>query len=499
MNKFLYFLPLLFAAGACGQSVEGTVINSVTGAGIGGAKVVLQRGETPAFSATADATGHFRIEGVNDGSYSVRYTADRYFSSRRNPPIQVIAGAAPVPIEGRLVPLARVSGRVVDPSGQVVRDAFVELATLQSFLTARTGEQGRFSFDSVMPDQADYILKVEPPPGWKPPESAGKPLTWATTFYPGVARREQAAPIALAAGANLQGLDIKLVAVPTHSVRGVLLKREGSVAPKVSIVLWETGSRRRAAYHAESNSNGAFEFPAVADGEWRLHAEWKDQDVTLITDEWIDVRGRDLKDLKTRLAAPFTVSGRVMMEHPEGQAAPSAPTMLLFRVHGGQILFADQAVFTAHPGADGRFQFEGMYPGSYVFQPGGPPPQGFYLDSIQQGETPVGDGLEISADSAELAVVYKTHGGAVRGSVEKCGSGQILLVRRDRPRGALVADCDATGRYQIGAVRPGEYYVVAVSDFRLRPIDAALLQMATRATVRAGETTQLDLSLSKLQ
>ena len=279
----------------------------------------------------------------------------------------------------------------------------------------------------------------------------------------------------------------------------MLLKREGAPAPNVSIVLWETGPRRRAAHHAESNSNGAFEFPAVGDGEWRLHAEWKDQDATLMADEWIDVKGRDLEGLKARLAAPSTVSGLVILDSAEGQLAPSAPNVLLIREHGGQILFADQALFTTKPGVDGRFRFEGIYPGSYVLQPGGPPPQAYYLDSIQQGEVPVWDGVEISADSPELAVVYKTHGGTVRGSVEKCDSGQVLLVRQDRPRGAMVADCDATGRFQIGAVRPGEYYAVAVPDLGPRPVDAALLQGATRATVRAGETTQLDLSLSTLR
>jgi hypothetical protein len=271
------------------------------------------------------------------------------------------------------------------------------------------------------------------------------------------------------------------------------------MAPSVPIVLWETGSRRRAAYHTESDSNGAFEFPAVAEGEWRLHAERKDQDATLITDEWIDLRERDLENVKARMAASFAVSGRVMLEHMEGQATPSAPVMLLFRVHGGQILFADQAVFTTHPDADGRFRFEGVYPGSYVLQPGGPPPPAYYLDSIQQGVTPVWDVVEISGGSPELTVAYKTHGGAVRGSVEKCGSGQVLLVRQDRPRGSLAADCDAMGRYQISAVRPGEYYAVAVPDLGSRPIDAALIQMATRATVRADETTQLDLSLSTVR
>jgi hypothetical protein len=133
VSKLRYFLPLALVACACGQSVEGTVTNSVTGVGIGGAKVVLQQGQTSAYSATADATGHFRIEGVRDGAYLVRYTADRYFSNRRNAPFQLVAGAAAVRIEGWLVPLARISGRVVDPSGQVVEDAYVELTTLQNF------------------------------------------------------------------------------------------------------------------------------------------------------------------------------------------------------------------------------------------------------------------------------------------------------------------------------------------------------------------------------
>ena len=248
MSKLLYVLSLVLAVSTRGQTIEGTVSNAVTGAGVGGAKVVLHLGQTPAYSAITDATGHFRLEDVKDGAYSVRYTADRYFSSRRNAPIQVLAGAASVPIEGRLVPLARIGGRVVDPSGQAVPDAFVELTTLQNFWTARTDDKGRFSIDSVMPGQTNYTLKVEPPSGWKPPEPAGRPRTWTTTFYPGMARREQAGQIELAAGTLLQGLEIKLAAAPTHAVRGVLLKRGGSAAPNVSIVLWETGSRQRAAY-----------------------------------------------------------------------------------------------------------------------------------------------------------------------------------------------------------------------------------------------------------
>jgi len=52
-----------------GGSVEGTVFNSVTGAGIGGASVVLAGNKSGRYEATSDAAGHFKITGVAPGSY----------------------------------------------------------------------------------------------------------------------------------------------------------------------------------------------------------------------------------------------------------------------------------------------------------------------------------------------------------------------------------------------------------------------------------------------
>ena len=209
LHKLLYFLWAALVTCTYGQTVEGTVINSVTGAGIGGAKVTLQQG-TLAYAATTDAAGHFLVEDVKDGAYSVRYDAERYFSpSRRTVLLQVRTGASAVRIEGRLLPFARVGGLVKDPSGRVVPDAVVELTTPQTFETARTDDKGRFSFDSVVPGAVSYTLQVEPPPGLKlPPANPDvRPRGWATTFYPGVSRREQAIPIALKPGSNLEGLE----------------------------------------------------------------------------------------------------------------------------------------------------------------------------------------------------------------------------------------------------------------------------------------------------
>ena len=268
----------------------------------------------------------------------------------------------------------------------------------------------------------------------------------------------------------------------------------------MAFALWETGPSRRAVYHTESNSDGAFEFRAVAEGEWRLHAESENRDMILVADEWIVVTGRDLEGVTARLAAPFTLNGRVMLETPEGAPAVRPPNVVLVRQHDGRMLFDDQALFTGEPDAGGRFHVDGLYPGVYMVQPDEPPP-GYYLDAIQNGQTRGWDELELAAGSAELVLIYKSYGGRLRGTVGNCGSGQVLLVAQDAPRFARAVDCDAWGHFQMDAIRPGEYSAVAVRgpDLGPRRVDAVLLQAASRVTIRAGETTQLDLTVSSVR
>jgi hypothetical protein len=112
-----FFCVLIIAAVcAAAQIVEGTVTNAATGGTIAGAKVTLQQGEKAA--------------------YSVRYSADRYFypgGPRDAATIQIGASGVPVRIEGRMIPLRGVSGRVVD----TVDGAFLQRATR---LSVRAGE-----------------------------------------------------------------------------------------------------------------------------------------------------------------------------------------------------------------------------------------------------------------------------------------------------------------------------------------------------------------------
>jgi hypothetical protein len=502
-------LPILIlaAVSARAQTVEGAITNVATGAGIPGAKVFLQQGGKAAYSATTDADGRFRIEGVKEGAYSARYSADHYFSPgggpRVLPPFQVHESGVPVRIEGRMIPLSRISGRVIDTRGEPVAKARVELATPTAFWDAETDGKGNFELGSVIPLNSNYTLSAAPPQDWKPPApdpDTGQPRGWVRTFYPGVAFRDQAAPIAPRVGGELLGLEIKLLAVPMHSVKGVLLNQDGSPVPKAALALWETGPRRDAAYHAQSKPDGTFEFPAVGDGDWRISANLTSGGVELLADEWIAIKGREIGGVKLRLNPPFKLSGRVILETRQGMPPPEPPEVILIKQHLGQLLFEGPSILSASPGPDGRFHFGDLYPGTYRIAPGAPPPL-FYADAIRLGETPVLDEVELTAASPEVTIFYKTNGGTVRGTVEKCGTGQVWLVSQEAgPRRHFTGACDGT-RFEITAVPPGEYYALAVPAYELWPgnVDATFLQRATRLTVRAGEITQTDLSLPLLR
>src|ERR1035437_2646664 len=127
-----------------------------------------------------------------------------------------------------------------------------------SFLGS-TDAQGKFELQSM---PGTYGLSVLPPPNLKPPEpeQEGPVLAWKRSYYPGVALPEGASNIAVLPGGEVSDVELKLLAVPAHAVRGVLLSPDGTPAPKVTIALAEELRARS----VESKQDGTFRVCHVA-------------------------------------------------------------------------------------------------------------------------------------------------------------------------------------------------------------------------------------------
>jgi hypothetical protein len=504
---------LLSSAYAGAQRVEGTVVDSFTGDGIPGVNVeIVASNSQGIYSAVTDTQGRFRIDGVQDGFYGVRYRAAGYqdvaFMPQLNPAppprFQVKAPSDPVKLQARMIHFGRMSGRLVDDKGNGVPHAMMDMSEGILGMGTDTDAEGKFTLP-IFPGVA-HTLMVIPQAGWKPPDpepGTGRVLGWARTYYPGVATREAAMKIILPPGGELRDVELKLVALPVHAVRGVLVNPDGSPAAKVAITLGQ--EPRTPALKTESRADGTFEFPAVVDGAWRFAAEVERDGVKYRAAQWIEVSGRDVEGVRLRLDAPFTVRVRSVMETREGWTAPKPPVPRLMRVGIGP--GPDMEPFLpARSEPDGSARIEPVYPGVYRFESLlMAVPAGYYLDEVRLGDSVLtAPDVELSSGALPLTLVYKINGGTVRGTVEKCASGGVVLAPQDPalrwPMAIHIARCDASDRYEIPAVRPGEYYTQAFAIDPTKQIwqpefDENRISQSTKITVRAGEATAADLRL----
>ena len=168
-----YFAEVSVAQDTPGGTVEGTVVNSATGAGIAGASVVLFASQSARYQTTSDALGHFKITGMAPGSYRTNVDKDgfappRDFNFLSNPGFRVASGTDPVTVELKLTPLNAIRGRVLGPDGTPVPGVEV---SLNPNLTGGevTDREGRFVLDDIRP--GTYILSARPPASAKAVEA----------------------------------------------------------------------------------------------------------------------------------------------------------------------------------------------------------------------------------------------------------------------------------------------------------------------------------------
>ena len=346
----LFCLLFLGAGCAVAQTVEGTVLDAATGSGVAGVKVELLMEGWTRYDAITDGAGRFRFDKVKEGDYTDRYqSADHWLTAGwADCHAFHVAAGSPVNLETRLMPWSKISGRVVDPKGNGVANAPLELTGSGMTINGRTymrtswgggggGQLGQAPLAMPFRGQTDahgkfevqlmpgtYGLSVVPPPALKPPDPGedGAPLVWTRTYYPGVDAAEAASKIVVFPGSDVSGVELKLFAVSPHAVRGVLLNPDETPAPKVAITMAD-GPR---SVQVVSEPDGTFEFPSVVEGEWRLLAQAESNSVKLRAVEWIEVSKRcGERETSPRLAVDAAGEGGDGSSKRHARATAGAP------------------------------------------------------------------------------------------------------------------------------------------------------------------------------
>ncbi|MDR3701170.1 MAG: carboxypeptidase-like regulatory domain-containing protein [Candidatus Sulfopaludibacter sp.] len=332
-----------------------------------------------------------------------------------------------------------------------------------------------------------------------------------STPYPDGTELSQASRIVWRGEEDLDGYEIRLRAVPEFHIRGTVVDEAGKPVEGATVKLAETDgaapvllSLGQTDRQTTTQAGGAFELSAVRPGEWLLAAEWQRANQSLGGAATGRVSRGDWEGVKIRLDAPFSVRG--IVETPAGAKARSV------------VLVSALDPSEALPGAsgtadvEGRFELRDLRPGRYRITTVGPQDR-FYLDSIRfGGQEVLGQSVYLMDASLPVRVVYKTNGGRVLGAVEHCAA--VLLFPKDASLQTAsfvrTARCDPGGRFEMGTLRPGDYFAAALAAPELESLEQALDEIlfdpqivsdsriarsAESVRVEAGQSTAVTLQL----
>jgi hypothetical protein len=469
---------MLLAAGAAlpqkPGAVEGTVTNITTGAPVRKALVTLRDpNENAGFQAVTDAAGHFRISNVKPGSYGLWAEAQGFVRdlARIEAPSQIVKVAEDKTIEDfaiRLEPLGAISGRVLDNNGDPVAGATVTPVdytyshagpSLRQAVPSTTNERGEYRVFDLTPGH--WYLKVYKAAQYAAATGrvhrAVPEAEYGYTFYPGVAREEEAGVIEVAAGADVGQIDVRIRKMPAYHARGKVIDGpSGQPAAKARVEIEAWG-------YVETRADGTFDVRSLTRGSYRMMAQIKGDPRFVSAAREVALDDHDVDGVVFRLEPAAMLQGTIVAEGP---AAPKLPgTRAFLEPIGG---FGEEDRFDI--AGDGKFSVANLIPQTYRLMVDHRR-EGLYLKSLHLGAHDVtSEGhIEVAAGAGPLALTFASDAGSVEGSVQSAGPGTVWIEVTLAPAGALEQRMDLIetvyaqqdGSFRFKCVAPGEYKVFA--------------------------------------
>jgi hypothetical protein len=519
-----------FAAAQDATSVEGVVINKVTGAGISDATVRFSASRENRYETRTDESGVFRLMGVKPGDYNASVEKRGYFPvdadaflvfPGERPKYHVDPGAAPLRLRLELNPPAVIRGRVVGADGSPAR-AWVDLGKGR---TANTDAEGSFVVENLTP--GPYTPLARPKTIEPVAVQGGVRTAVVPTYYPSAVDPSQAQSIVVQAGADLSGYEIRLQSVPVYRVRGVVLNPDGKPASKAVVnlqarVLGQDPDRpflvpggKRQSFSIRTTQveslepvepfvtgdDGVFEFPSVPAGEWMVQVEGEPvgdetqrQQVSSVGNATFSLGHGDPDDLKVELAKPFRLNGIAVLS----DGSPPGRDVILGVSLYSQTGYSGSGGMT---GAGGTLRLD-VIPGANQIR-ADVMLGNYYADAILLGSTDVtGQRVGLTPSSPPVNIVLKP-AGTIRGSVENADAGAVVLFPQTVTGVGYSTQIGADKTFELPGVPPGDYYAIALERFDPRTMADAvrlrgLIPRATSLRVESGSAASAQLKVNRI-
>jgi protocatechuate 3,4-dioxygenase beta subunit len=483
-------------------TVEGSVVNAITGGPVKKAAVVMNRTDVqgrvnvppPSYTTVTDASGNFAMKGLEPGKYQIRVTRNGFVpatygargANRAGTTVTLNRAQSLKDINFRLTPHGVVSGQIVDEDGDPMAFVNVQLAQFQVRQArqqvnmvggnATTNDLGEFRIFGVAPGK--YYLQANERNSGGPFSPQDRSATaqpeesYVPSYYPGVFDSANATPIAVAAGSEVTGINLTMRKTTTVHVKGVVSNIPAGSRQPVQVLLLPRGRGFPGGPRNFAAAKGTFDIRGVTPGQYSLAAILNEEGQNYSAFLPVDVGSLNLENLNLSLSAGVDIPGKIRIEGDGPQSMATVNVNLLPR---------DESLVFGGAGSNGTkddntFVLKNVGAGVFRVNVFGLP-DGFYVKSIKSGQIEVQvDGLDMTRGAPSLLdILVSPHAGAISGTVQNPNTGRpasgalVVLVPEEKERRGQQqfyrnTTTDQNGSYVVKNIPPGEYKAFAWED-----------------------------------
>lgn len=486
------------------HTVAGTVVNAVTGEPIRRALVRIAGAPQQLFAFTGE-DGRFQMENVPEGSLSITAQKPGFFDRAMNGAVVtqsfVAIGSTDSDVVLKLIPEAKIQGRIVDSDGEPVEGVGVELLA-QDIMNGRkrwqqrgvgsTNENGVYHIDNL--PEGQYVIRSEShqvfPGVWNSgPDGKLIPEVYRPQFYPNAPDLSAAQPIEVKAGEQGEA-DFTLTAVRSFKISGTAVGAQNGV----SIECLDSNGMRLPTPSGGGRRPGSFVIMQVPAGSWTIRFNSNDgQGRTYFAEQAVDLSTSDIKGLQVQLEPLPSIPVHIV----NGSDGRNNVQLQLVTSSGWQ-----PGSFGAITDPSGSLAFHDVLPGVYklsaqVFGQG-------CIESIMSGSTDLTrTDLTVSAGStpAPIEVSLLKDCATISGSITGKGepvNGFVVLVPESSSTQPTMMPVQGDGKFTLANLSPGGYRLYAFSDVTgLEYANPDTLRdfPSQEVEVTAGQQAQVELEL----
>ncbi len=458
MNKFVFALALsgAFAFGqvpdAAKCSIDGSLVNSATGAPVARGRVVIAEAHESWFAET-DAKGTWSVDRIDCGRATI--SLDRPGFLRKTTEALTVNG----PLHNlklELTPQSVIAGRVQDDQGDPVQGANISLLTsrvsnglraLQATGGMATDDRGEYRFAGLAAGR--YLICAGGGSGFLD-FSPGGPKPLGEKCYPGQSAQD-GATLNIPAGYEARA-DFTLVPLSTFNVRGTI-----TGVPRDTNVMVAIGKPGGKVFTGTVRRDGTFVVQHVVPGSYTLFAGSQPEPSVLTASAPIEILHSDVEGVRLQLEPGATVTGTIRTLSTGPKTAEPAQMDVHLKASDGAYDAGEQVKGAA-------FTMKDVVPGNYRMEFSAHPP--FYLRSATAGGRDIaGSEFAIGPGGMAIEIVIADDGGTVEGEVSTDDGpvpGWVYLERDGAPSRNTRAD--EKGHFRIDTLPPGDYKVYAWDD-----------------------------------